>query len=330
METRFRRSATAAALAAASALALAAASGCAAGSGGSDPETWTRLQDDAGVRMLAYVEEFVKNSPRDAGTPGAARASRWIAQELRRMGLKPVADCWTESTAQGRKTFCNVYVEFPGTSGRTVAVVSHYDTKPGIPGFVGANDGGSSTAVLLGLAEHLAETRPALRDTVRLAFLDGEEAVGAYRDDDGLHGSRRMAAEFSAARREKPLLAAIVIDMVGDADLALDIPRNVTPWLARAAIKASQERRDLPPVSIARTAIIDDHVPFVASGFSAIDFIDFEFGSAPGRHDWWHTAEDTPDKLSALSLHKTASLVLALVDRIGRDEEVPPELRRGE
>ncbi|MBQ7666620.1 MAG: M28 family peptidase [Kiritimatiellae bacterium] len=206
-------------------------------------------------------------------------------------------------------------------------VISHYDTKAGIPGFVGANDGGSSTGVLLGLAEHFAETKPKLRDTVRFAFLDGEEAVGAYRDDDGLHGSARMARFYAERRRERPLVAAIVIDMVGDANLALEIPRNVTPWLAKTALKASQSRRGMPPVSIANTAIVDDHLPFVYSGFSAINLIDFEYGSAPGRHDWWHTAEDTPDKLSAQSLYRSASLVLALIERIDRDEDVPEGLR---
>ena len=315
------------AFAAALAAAALAAAGC-AGRRDADEGAWQVLPDDAGVRMLAYVEQFVKNSPRDAGTVGAAKASRYIAQELRRMGVKPRADCWTESTAQGRRTFCNVFAEFPGTSGRTVVVASHYDTKSGIPGFVGANDGGSSTAILLGLVEHFAESRSRPRDTIRFAFFDGEEAVGAYRDDDGLHGSRRMAMQFASRRGDGPLIAVIVLDMVGDANLALDIPRNVTPWLARAAIKASQSRRGLPPVSIAKSAIIDDHVPFVLSGFPAIDFIDFEYGSAPGRHDWWHTAEDTPDKLSARSLYRSASLVLALLDRIDRDDDVPEELKR--
>ena len=291
-----------------------------------------RLPADAGIRMFAYLSDFVRIAPRDAGTPGAARASRWIAQELKRMGLSPQADCWTENTAHGRKTFCNVYVDFPGTSGQTVLLASHYDTKSGIPGFVGANDGGSSVAVLLGLAEHFAEAGTAFRDTVRLAFLDGEEAVGAYADTDGLHGSRRMAAQFAARRRKgapPPLLAAVVLDMVGDADLALDIPRNVTPWLANAAMKAARETPGCAPVSLASTAILDDHVPFLMppNGFSAIDFIDFEYGSAPGRHDYWHTAEDTPDKVAPASLLRTATLALALLHRIEAGDEVPPSLR---
>ena len=293
---------------------------------------WSALPDDAGIRMFAYASEFVKTSPRDAGTPGAARASRWIAQELRRMGLRPEADCWTENTAHGRKTFCNVYVDFPGASGQTVLLAGHYDTKSGIPGFVGANDGGSSVGLLLGLAEHLAAKRPALPDTVRIAFLDGEEAVGSYADTDGLHGSRRMAAQYAARRRRgarTPLVAALVFDMIGDEKLSLEIPRNVTPWLANAAMKAARDTTGSPPVSLAANAILDDHVPFLMppNEFAAIDFIDFEYGSAPGRHDYWHTAEDTLDKISPRSLLRTGTFALALLRRIEEGSEVPPGIR---
>ena len=293
---------------------------------------WSALPDDAGIRMFAYASEFVETSPRDAGTPGAAKSSRWIAQELRRMGLRPEADCWTENTAHGRKTFCNVYIDFPGTSGQTVLLAGHYDTKSGIPGFAGANDGGSSVGLLLGIAEHFAERRPEFRDTIRIAFLDGEEAVGSYADTDGLHGSRRMAAQFAATRRKgarPPLVAALVFDMVGDERLSLEIPRNVTPWLANAAMKTASETRGCPPVSLASNAIIDDHVPFLMppNEFDAIDFIDFEYGSAPGRHDYWHTAEDSIDKISPRSLLRTATFALALLNRIEEGTEVPSGIR---
>ena len=299
----------------------AAAAGCAEKKAAPVAARWDSLPPDAGVRMYAYAGDLAKISPRDAGTPGAGAASRFLAQEIRRIGVKPVADCWTEGTPTGRKTFCNVYVDFPGTSGQTVLLAGHYDTKSGIPGFVGANDGGSSVGLLLGLAEHLAETRPALRDTVRIAFLDGEEAVGSYADTDGLHGSRRMAAQYAERRRKgarPPLVAALVFDMIGDERLAIDIPRNVTPWLAKAAMRAASETAGCPPVSLASTAIIDDHVPFLMppNEFAAIDFIDFEYGSAPGRHDYWHTAEDTLDKLSPRSLLRVGTFALALLRRI--------------
>ena len=77
------------------------------------------------------------------------------------------------------------------------------------------------------------------------------------------------------------------------------------------------------------TAIIDDHVPFLMppNEFAAIDFIDFEYGSAPGRHDYWHTAEDTLDKLSPRSLLRVGTFALALLRRIEEGAEVPPGIR---
>ena len=294
------------------------------------PARWDALPPDAGVRMYAYAADLARISPRDAGTPGAGAASRFLAQEIRRLGVKPVADCWTEGTPTGRKAFCNVYAVLPGTSGRLVVLGSHYDTKPGIPGFQGANDGASSSAVLLGLLHHLVHSPARPRDTILFAFLDGEEAAGAaYRDNDGLHGSKRLAATLAGRAGADRPIAAIVADMVGDRDLSIGIPRNVTPWLARTALKAALARRDeLPPVSIASTSILDDHVPFLNEGVSAIDLIDFEYGSAPGRHDYWHTPLDTMDKISAESLHRTAALLLAMLDRIDRDEEEVPEVLR--
>ena len=315
-------------------LLLCAAAALAAGCAEREPApgpAWDELPPDAGARMFAYAEDLCAISPRDAGTPGAGAASRFIAQEIRRIGLKPEADCWTEGTPTGRKTFCNVTAELRGTSGRTVVLGSHYDTKPGIPGFRGANDGASSTAVLLGLMEHLVSSPERTRDTVLFAFFDGEEAAGAaYRDNDGLHGSKRLAARFAARPPAGGRIVAVVVaDMVGDRKLALDIPRNVTPWLGKTALKAALERRESsPPVSIASTLIVDDHVPFLVAGFPALDLIDFEYGSAPGRHDWWHTPEDTMDKLSAESLHRTGSLLLGILARIDRDEdEIPAALR---
>ena len=305
-------------------------SGCDRKSGGS--ADWRNLPPDAAVRMFAYNAELVKISPRDAGTVGAAKASRWIARELVRMGYRPKVDCWTESTAYGRKTFCNVLAEYPGQSAKTVVFISHYDTKSGIPGFQGANDSGSSTAVLLALAEHFMETRPNLRYTVQFAFLDGEEAVGSYRENDGLHGSKRLAFDYERRRAADecgglPLLACIVVDMVGDGNLTLGVPRNVTPWLATAAMKAALGNPDAPPVSLANSIIIDDHVPFIVMGFFAIDLIDFDYGSAPGRHDWWHTAEDSIDKIDARSLHRTASLLLSMLSRIEDGEDFPQNLK---
>lgn len=309
-------------------LLCAAGAGC-AGDTEPEPPAWHRLPPETGIKMLAYTADFVKTSPRDSGTVNAGRASRWIAQEIRRIGLTPRADTWTENTPAGPKTFCNIFVDLPGATSNVVLLGSHYDTKAGISEtFQGANDGGSSTGILLGLLEHLNDRKPKLRNTIRFAFFDGEEAFGStYQDNDGLHGSKRMASQFVRNALKTPLIAAIIIDMVGDENLKLEIPRNVTPWLAKIAIQESAANPDCAPVSLASSAIIDDHLPFIFSRFAAIDLIDFEYGSAPGKHDYWHTDKDTIDKISPTSLFKTGSLVLAMLARIEDGRGLPPELQ---
>lgn len=291
--------------------------------------SWQHLPPEAGIKMFAYVSELVKISPRDSGTINASKASRWIAQEIRRMGFTPQADTWTETTAFGSKTFCNIFVDIPGETANIVLFGSHYDTKAGVSDdFQGANDGGSSTGVLLGLIEHIAETRPKLRNTIRFAFFDGEECFGnMYRDDDGLHGSKRMAAQFVQNRTATPLIAVIILDMIGDFNQTISIPRNVTPWLARIAIQEAKALSNGPRVILADNAIIDDHLPFIVSRFPAVDLIDFEFGSAPGKNDYWHTPEDTIDKISADSLYKAGALALAMLARIENGDGIPEELR---
>ena len=265
-----------------------------------------------GTNALDRVARLVEIRPRDAGTQGGAYAAQWIAQELRSAGLSPKADTWREQTALGPMTFSNIYVDIPGRTNSLLLVGSHFDTKSGLgPEFQGANDSGSSTGLLIELARILAKG-PKLNYTVRFAFFDGEECITSYRSNDGLHGSRRMAGNLARNLSSQTVAAVIVIDMVGDLNLGLEIPRNVTPWLARVALDAAASS-DYPQLTIARGAIIDDHWPFMEAGIPAVNLIDIEYGSAPGKNDYWHTLEDTQDKLGAHSLTTTGRIVLEMI-----------------
>ncbi len=290
------------------------------------PPAWPVFSARNGTNALDRVARLVEISPRDSGTANAAYAAQWIAQELRGIGLRPVADTWRERTATGPMIFSNVHAELPGETQRLIVIGSHFDTKAGIaPDFQGANDSGSSTGLALELARVLAEG-PKLRHTVRFAFFDGEECVVSYRPDDGLHGSRRMARQLARGLETRPVTAVVVVDMVGDRNLTLQIPRNVTPWLARLALDAAVAA-EYPLLTIGRGAIIDDHWPFVERGMPAMVLIDFEYGSEPGRNDYWHTPEDTLDKLSPDSLWTTGRIVLEIIRRLEQGEGVPEALR---
>ncbi len=268
-----------------------------------------------GTNALRRIERLVKISPRDSGTAGAAYAAQWIASELREIGLKPVADTWEESTAHGPMTFSNIHAEQTGRSNKLIIIGSHFDTKSGIcDDFQGANDGGSSTGLLLEIAAFLQSYGP-FHHTIRFAFFDGEECITNYRINDGLHGSRRMAGKVAAQIKKQPVAAVIIIDMVGDQDLKLEIPRNVTPWLAKIALDAAVAA-GYPHLTIARGSMIDDHWPFLELGMPVVNLIDFEYGSAPGKNDYWHTPHDTIDKLSSDSLATTGRIVLEILARL--------------
>ncbi|MBN1557242.1 MAG: M28 family peptidase [Lentisphaerae bacterium] len=265
-------------------------------------------------RLFAEVADFVALGPRHSGTPGAERAAAYIAGRLASLGYAPQTDVFTDDTPAGALVFRNVTAELPAPhAAETVILVSHYDTKAGIaPGFTGANDSGSSTGLLLALAGHLQDAPP-LAFNLRFAFLDGEECLDAYGPRDGLHGSRRLARRLVESGDAGRVRAVVVLDMIGDRDLSVTIPRNGTPALVSAVFRAAHAEGVRRRFALAPFDILDDHVPFREAGMPAVNLIDFAYGSAPGLNDYWHTPEDTLDKLSPDSLHIVCRVVLRLL-----------------
>jgi Zn-dependent M28 family amino/carboxypeptidase len=167
--------------------------------------------------------------------------------------------------------------------------------------------------VLLALAPIL-KTGTKERPSVMLAFLDGEECQVAYGPNDGLHGSRHLVAGLVASGRARTVRAMILLDMVGDRNLNVAIPRNGTPELITAAFKAAEANGVREKFSLAGHAVLDDHQPFLDAGMPAVDLIDFDYGSGPGVNDYWHTPADTLDKLSPASLEIVGRVVLRMLN----------------
>jgi glutaminyl-peptide cyclotransferase len=149
---------------------------------------------------------------------------------------------------------------------------------------------------------------------IRLAFFDGEECRVEYGPRDGLHGSRRMARRAVDEGWARRVRAVIILDMVGDRDWTLTLPRNCTPQLLQLTFDAARDLGLRDRVRLARGAVLDDHVPFIEAGIPAVNLIDFEFGSAPGLNDLWHTPADSMDAISADSLANAGRLALRLLD----------------
>ena len=255
----------------------------------------------SGARALDEVRALLALGPRDAGTPGAEKAAQHLRDRLQALGVAAEIQEFADAAPNGPTTFRNVLGRIPGQSDRILMFASHYDTKVGIPGFVGANDSGSSTGLLLELARVLAQGAPHAME-IRFAFFDGEECVREYGPMDGFHGSRHMAETMAADGSLTNVAALILLDMVGDRDLTITIPRNGAPRLAALAFDAARAENARAHFQLFPYTVGDDHAAFFERGVPAIDLIDFQYGSAPQKNDYWHTPQDALDKLAPESL----------------------------
>ncbi|MDD5520124.1 MAG: M28 family metallopeptidase [Kiritimatiellae bacterium] len=279
-----------------------------------------------GKRALEETSKFLAVGPRCSGTDGAERAANYLANRLKEIGIDPIIDEFKDITPEGEKTFRNVMGELQGSKEAIIILVSHYDTKSGIsPEFAGANDSGSSTGLLLELARVMKNSKPG-GSTILFAFLDGEECIKEYGSHDGLHGSKHLVKTLVRNMRVHKIIAVFVIDMVGDKNLNIGIPRNSSPPLTSIVFNSATEENVRLNFSLADGNILDDHVPFLQAGMRAIDIIDFDYGSEPGKNDYWHTAQDTFDKLSAESLQIVGRVVLRALNTL-RDIDPTTEFK---
>jgi glutaminyl-peptide cyclotransferase len=264
----------------------------------------------SGTVALAETRHAVSFGERPSGSEANQRLRAWIISELKPLGAQISLDSFTARTPTGPVPMANIIVKFPGTSGNAIAVTGHYDTKR-IPmvHFIGANDAGSSTGFLI----EFARLVPALRhpDDIYVVFFDGEEAVATWSATDSKYGSRHLAAQWLSDGTLSRIKALINVDMIGDKDLDISDDENSSQSL-RSLVKQTAEK--LGYARYFRTdpgGVDDDHEPFVEFGVNAIDIIDLNYGP---NNSYWHTAQDTMDKLSAHSFQVVGDVVLHVVE----------------
>lgn len=273
--------------------------------------TLTFTPQDASISYRAAKQLVDTCTPRDAGTPRANAAANCILDAASIVGADVRRDIFKAATPKGERTFINLSAEFGSNPDSPwVVIVSHYDTKPGVD-CPGANDGASTSGLLVGLANALSDWRTP-RGNVMLIWTDGEECMESYGEHDGFWGSKRAAAGLK--QRGISVKAVICLDMLGDRDLGISIPRNGSPALANIARYAAKKIGEPELVQSTSEIVKDDHVAFQEAGFKAIDLIDFKYGSAPGLNDYWHTPEDTLDKISVKSLERAGRLVVEMLN----------------
>lgn len=277
-----------------------------------DPPVF-QVDDLKGVAAFSEVADFLRSGSGIAGSVAVSNAADYLVARLQKAGVSATIDVFVDAVPGGSNTFRNVVGIIPGTRDNILILGAHYDLKSGIDSFVGANDSGSGVGLLLGLAPILKAGRGD-RAEVWLVFFDGEECKISYGADDGLHGSRHLASKLAGAGAVSRVQAFIILDMIGDKNLTVTIPRNSDPGLISAVFKAAAEAGTRAAFSLCDYPILDDHQPFLDLGIPAIDLIDFQYGSAPRLNDYWHTSQDTLDKLSAGSLETVGQVLLRVLN----------------
>lgn len=255
-----------------------------------------------GERAFADVQALVNFGPRPPGSDALERSRGYITRELERAGWTIARQTFTETTPHGAMQFVNLIATFGKDAAPEVIIGSHYDTKIFDAGkFVGANDGGSSTGLLIELGRVFA-AHPQVARTIELVFFDGEEAVVSFTDTDGLYGSRHFAKELKASGKGRQFRAALVLDMIGDKSLRVTFPSDSPPEMVSGMFRSAENLGMRDHFSYYSGALLDDHAPLNEIGIPALDVIDFDYAS-------WHTVDDTMDKISAESLRIVGSVV---------------------
>jgi Zn-dependent M28 family amino/carboxypeptidase len=204
----------------------------------------------------------------------------------------------------------NLIARFPGTSGKVIVISGHYDTKL-LPGFVGANDGGSSTGFLLEMLNVL-EGAPR-KDDVWLVWLDGEEAFEQWSATDSLYGSRHLAQKWLADGTVSKIKALINVDMIGDKNLDLVYDQVSASGVRELIWRVADQMGFSANFPRNPSGIEDDHQPFLQAGIKAVDIIDFDYGP---NNSWWHNEKDSMDKLSAGSFRIIGTVIQNAIPQI--------------
>ena len=259
-------------------------------------------EDFSGDKALAHVQAMVEFGPRPPGTEAIEKTRAYLTKQLEFCGWKVERQSFTDETPRGKVEFVNLIATFGGKeSAPAFLVCSHYDTKTfDTARFVGANDGGSSTGVLIELARVLTG-RPDLARKMELVFFDGEEAYEAFTETDGLFGSRYFAKQLVAQNKAAAFRGGILFDMVGDQSLTITLPPDSPVELARGIFASAEALQARKHFTYFDRDITDDHTPLNDIGIPTIDLIDFDYPP-------WHTPDDTMDKLSAESLRITGAV----------------------
>lgn len=265
-----------------------------------------------GARAYDYTAKLVSFGPRPSGSDAIKQTQNYIYSQLHADGCQISEDSFNAQTPIGTVPMKNIIAKVPGTKKGIILLLTHYDTLRSVPDFVGAEDGGSSTALVLELASLFCREKPQL--SIWMAFLDGEEAMVDWNtNNDHTYGSRELVARLELSGDLANVKAVILEDMIGQKGLTMKKESSSTPWLVDL-IWSTAGKLGYQNVFVSQsTSASDDHDPFLEQKVPAADLIDLDDYIAEG---YWHTPQDTMDKISAKNLAIVGHVIVASVDAL--------------
>ena len=290
----------------------------------------SKRTDFDGENAFEYLKKQVEFGPRPPSSPELEKTRAYIIDQLRSFGVNVTTDEFQATTPEGPRKMANIVAELPGQSTDIIIIGSHYDTKLFKDfKFVGANDAGSSTAVAMEIARVLATKKLRLKFTYRFVLFDGEEAFCKEWEDchnpnpadpktplpDNTSGSRHYVSQLVQKGELSRVKAMILLDMIGYKDLRLGRADLSTKWLQDIIWQTGKEvGYGSQFVNDTEGVGDDDHSPFLKAGVDAVDLIQLStYG--PGS-SYWHSKEDTLDKVSAKSLQIVGDTVIASLPKV--------------
>ena len=267
-----------------------------------------------GQKAYDYTAKLVSFGPRPPASDAIHKTQDYLIGELKGFGCAVDTDDFNSQTPVGNFAMKNIIAKIPGTGQGIILLLTHYDTLR-LDGFVGAEDGGSSSGLMLEMARHLC-VAPKQANSVWIAFLDGEEAQtvkngeAQWTDTDSVYGSRELAARMAVSGDLKRIRAVLLADMIGQKGLSLPREEYSTKWLVDLVWGTAARLGYSSVFSNLSNAIDDDHLPFVHRNVPSVDIIDlYDYQQEKA----WHTPQDTMDKISPRNLAIVGHVILESV-----------------
>ena len=252
-----------------------------------------------GQRAFENVQYQVERGARTPGSAAHTDVVNWLTVELKNSG-------WNVETQEAMLSgipITNIIAK-RGTGAPWIILASHYDSRiyaDRDPSFEnrqhavpGANDGASSTGILLELGRVLPAK---MNKEVWLVFFDAEDDANI----SGLDGE--LGSQYFVSQLQGKPDSVVILDLVGDKDLNIYMEKNSSPEINQEIWGSASELGYTQFRPVYKYAIIDDHTPFLQAGIRAADIIDFDY-------PYWHTTQDTLDKISADSLNAVGDTIL--------------------